>query len=152
MTVYLVRIGPDDWREFRAVRLASLADAPDAFGASYDDWAGADERRWRDRLTAVPLTVVARSAGGAVGVVCGASSDGEVELISMWVAPSHRGTGLAGRLIGEVVAWADGRATVLMVREGNEAAIRAYARAGFVDVPVPEALADGPCERRMRRG
>ena len=94
----LVRVGPDEWRVFREVRLASLADAPEAFGASYADWADASEDRWRSRLTDVPFTVVASVEGAGVGVVSGALSDHHVELISMWVAPGHRGTGLAGRM------------------------------------------------------
>ena len=56
-------IAPGDWQEFREVRLASLADAPDAFGSTYADWVGAAEERWRARLTDVPLTLVARRAG-----------------------------------------------------------------------------------------
>lgn len=148
----LVQIGPDDWQEFREVRLASLAEAPAAFGSSHADWADADETRWRDRLVAVPLTVVARTAGGPVGVVCGAPSDDDVELISMWVAPDHRGTGLAGRLIERVVAWASaqGKGTFLMVRDDNAAAITSYLSAGFVDRGVPDDWpGDVPRERRM---
>jgi ribosomal protein S18 acetylase RimI-like enzyme len=86
-------------------------------------------------------------------VVSGVESGDAVELISMWVAPAHRGTGLAGRLIEQLVAWAAGRGldTVLMVRDDNEAAIRSYARAGFVDLGIPEGWpADVPLERRMR--
>ena len=150
----LVRLGPDEWQQFREVRLASLADAPYAFGASHADWVDADEERWRSRLTDVPLTVVARSDGSLVGVVSGVSSGEHVELISMWVAPGHRGTGLAGLLIAEVAAWADamGQDTVLMVRDDNAAAIRAYGRAGFTDLGAPpDHPADTPLERRMRR-
>jgi predicted GNAT family acetyltransferase len=76
-----------------------------------------------------------------------------VELISMWVAPGHRGTGLAARLIEQVVAWATegGRQTALMVRADNLGAIRTYARAGFIDQGVPENWPDEvPLERRMR--
>jgi GNAT superfamily N-acetyltransferase len=151
--VEIVRIGPDEWREFREVRLASLSDAPGAFGASHGDWVDAEESRWRQRLVDVPFTLVARSAVTPVGVVSGVGSGDVVELISMWVAPAHRGTGLAGRLIGQVVAWAAGRGldTVLMVRDDNEAAIRSYARAGFVDLGIPDGWpADVPLERRMR--
>ena len=150
--IALVRIGPEDWREFRTVRLASLADAPDAFGSRYADWVDAAESRWRSRLADVALTVVARGPDGPVGVVSGAESEQVVELISMWVAPQQRGTGLAGRLIGEVVGWAAarGQRTSLMVRDDNEPAIRAYARAGFVDHGVPEGWpADEAPERRM---
>jgi GNAT superfamily N-acetyltransferase len=139
--VEIVRIGPDEWREFREVRLASLRDAPGAFGASHADWVEAEEEQWRQRLSDVPFTLVARSAGAWAGVVSGVESGDAVELISMWVAPAHRGTGLAGRLIEQVVAWAT----------GNEAAIRSYARAGFVDLGIPDGWpADALPERRMR--
>jgi len=151
-SVELVRLGPDDWREFQMVRLASLRDAPAAFGARHADWVDADEARWRARLDSVPLTVVARSDGGPVGVACGMESGEAAALISMWVAPDHRGSGLAGRLIAHVVGWATerGRGTFLMVRDDNAAAIRAYERAGFVDHGVPEDHpADEPLERRM---
>ena len=154
-SIELARIGPEDWREFREVRLASLQDAPYAFGSRYADWVDAAEDRWQARLADVPFTVVARSDEGPVGVVSGVESEQVVELISMWVARSHRGTGLAGRLIDEVVAWATarGRPTCLMVRDDNVPAIRAYARAGFVDHGVPEDSPDGPPpERRMCHG
>ena len=150
----LVRVGPDEWDTFREVRLASLADAPGAFGASYDDWVTAPEERWRARLTDVPFTMVATVDGRSVGVVSGVQVDDHVELISMWVAPDHRGTGLADRLIDAVVSWAasHGHDTFLMVRDDNARAIAAYEKAGFVDLGVPgDWPADALRERRMRR-
>lgn len=150
----LVRVRADEWQTFRDVRLASLTDAPGAFGARHADWVGASEERWRSRLTDVPFTVVALSEGRGVGVVSGAPSQSQVELISMWVAPDHRGTGLSGRLIGAVVAWADSRGldTALMVRDDNARAIRAYESAGFLDLgEPPDWPTDELPERRMRR-
>ncbi len=151
----LVRIGPEDWREFRNVRLAALSDAPGAFGVRHAEWADAAEHRWRRRLIDVPLTLVARSDEGPVGVASGMESGQVVELISMWVAPSERGSGLAERLIDQVVAWAAarGQQTCLMVRDDNLGAIRAYTRAGFIDHGVPEDWPDdAPSERRMWHG
>ncbi|TMZ38024.1 GNAT family N-acetyltransferase, partial [Klebsiella pneumoniae] len=45
-------LSPDEWPIWRAARLAALADAPEAFGASLADWqvAGDREERWRARL------------------------------------------------------------------------------------------------------
>lgn len=99
--------------------------------------------------------MVARSNRGPVGVASGVESGQGVELISMWVAPSQRGTGLAERLVDEVVAWATahGQRTCLMVRDDNVGAIRAYARAGFIDHGVPEDWPDDAApERRMWHG
>lgn len=151
--VEIVRIGPDQWRVFRNLRLRALREAPAAFGSRYDDWARAPESRWRDRLAAVPFNVVARRDGDDVGMASGTiGDDAGTELISMWVDPVARGSGAAAALIGAVVEWAGeaGRTTYLMVRSDNARAIAAYARAGFVDLGIPPGQdPDGPPENRM---
>jgi GNAT superfamily N-acetyltransferase len=152
----IAAVGAEDWPEFREVRLASLAGAPEAFGSTYADWVDAPEERWRARLTGVPLTLVARRDGRPVGVASGSSAllEGRpaVELISMWVSPAERGTGLARRLIDGVVEWATAQdlPTFLMVRVGNDRALAAYERAGFVSRGVPDDHpGDAPQELRM---
>jgi len=151
--VDIEHLGPDDWERFRAVRLASLSDAPAAFGSRYEDWLDASEERWRSRLTDVPLTLITHDRAEDVGVVSG-QSHGEcwAELISMWVHPSARGTGAADALITAMVGWAagQGRTTYLMVRSDNVRARAAHERAGFVDRGVPEGWPiDEPPERRL---
>ena len=101
-TPALVRVGPDEWETFRDVRLASLLDAPGAFGATYADWVDAPEDALAVAADRRALHRRGIGRGRGVGVVSGAPSDDHVELISMWVAPDHRGTGLAGRLIAAV--------------------------------------------------
>lgn len=151
--VDITRIGPADWERFRAVRLASLSESPAAFGSRYADWVDAPAERWQSRLSQVPLTLLAQEATQVVGVVSG-QPVGEtwVELISMWVAPAARGTGVAGQLIGAVVDWAadQDRTTYLMVRSDNARARKSYERAGFVDTGIPGGWpADEPPEHRM---
>lgn len=146
-------VAPDDWCQWRDVRMRALADAPEAFGSSLAEWAAADERRWRRRLDDVPFNVIAVSDGLPVGQASGtaADDDGCVELLSMWVAPEARGTGAARALIDAVTEWArrvDAVGVRLSVRWANERAIRLYLRADFV--PVDEG-GDAPTELAMVR-
>jgi ribosomal protein S18 acetylase RimI-like enzyme len=101
----------------------------------------------------VPLNLVARRGAALVGMASGFFDDEDgAELISMWVDPAVRGSGVGAALVGAVVAWAAaaGRPTYLMVRSDNARAIAAYARAGFVDLGIPSGQSpDEPPENRM---
>ncbi len=149
-------IGPDDWAEWRALRLAALAEAPDAFGSRLADWQDAPQQRWRDRLTAVPCNVVAALDGQPVGMASGWLPDeGPAELLSMWVAPEARGHGVGDALVDAVVAWCTRHrpgALTLNVREANPAAIALYARHGFVDHGRAAEVPGEAPERVMVRG
>jgi RimJ/RimL family protein N-acetyltransferase len=149
-------IGPDDWRVWRELRLAALADAPAAFSSTLAEWTGAGdvERRWRARLADVPLNLVVHDGGVPAGMVSGTApdADGHVHLISMWAAPSFRGHGVGDEAVRQVVAWAAAEhptsPLVLSVKAGNRHAIALYERHGFVDAgPSP----DDPGERLMQR-
>jgi RimJ/RimL family protein N-acetyltransferase len=151
----LQQLSPDDWRLWRMVRLQALEEAPYAFGTSLLDWQGEGDRegRWRKRLDDVPFNVVAVVDGCPVAQVSGTDVDEQrsVELISMWVAPSARGTGIGGVLSDAVVAWAQAigaQDVSLAVKGENSHAIALYERAGFVDRGVS---ADTPDERTMTR-
>ena len=144
MATCTVRIlDADDWAVWREVRLRSLADAPDAFGAKLADWQGADEDRWRTRFANVEFNGVAVVDASVVGTVGGLRHTFDtVELVSMWVAPEVRGTGVGEALIDAVVRWSGPRAVeriTLEVRNGNRRAAALYERAGFVRVgPNPD--------------
>ncbi|HEY9408251.1 MAG TPA: GNAT family N-acetyltransferase [Jiangellaceae bacterium] len=150
-------IGPDDWRTWRDLRLASLLDAPAAFGSTYEQWRDADETRWRARLEAPGVLMVARLDDEPVGTAGGFfPSSSEAELISMWVAPAGRGRGVGDALVEAVLAWARRQAAPaigLWVAEGNAPAEALYARHGFLHTgrrqPLPSQ--SGVEEIAMRR-
>jgi ribosomal protein S18 acetylase RimI-like enzyme len=157
VTITLRAMTADDWQRWRPVRLAALADAPDAFGSRLADWSDAPEDRWRARLS-IPgaLDLVAYEDDHAVGMASGVPGEGDrAELISMWVDPAARGRGVAGALIDAVARWAaETGASVLelSVMPDNDRAHRTYARLGFTDSAVPgDALPDGRHEVVMRR-
>jgi len=129
----------DDWTLWRALRVAALADAPDAFGANLLEWTGEGdaEARWRSRLITVPFNVIGVIDGRASGMSSGTEPvEGVVWLMSMWVDPRFRSCGVGDALVDAVVRWAkdQGAGTVaLNVRQSNERAIAFYHRNGFSD-------------------
>lgn len=133
------RLGPDDWRAARAVRLASVRDAFGERSAFFREQAGLEEAAWRAVLTGharfgafdddVPAGTVGWRPDGADGVLYG-----------MWVHPDARGTGLAVELVDAVlaVARAHGSRTLrLKVEPGNARARAFYRKTGFRTVEAP---------------
>ncbi|MCU1474777.1 GNAT family N-acetyltransferase [Amnibacterium sp.] len=145
------RIGEDDWRDWRSLRLAALATDPAAFGSTLADWTGPNdvEARWRARLADSPFPVLLDLDGRPVGMIAAMLEDDVVEVVSLWVDPSARGRGVGEVAIAAIVDFAAGRDVLLSVRTDNGPAVRLYRRSGFVDEgPSPE---DPLLERRMRR-
>jgi GNAT superfamily N-acetyltransferase len=140
----------------RALRLRSLADAPNAFGSSLaaeEAWA---HELWMARLTAAvsgrDCPLVAESTGpdgamlGLVWAKCDAKDASVINLFQMWVAPEARGRGVAAALLDEAVTWArsiQARIVQLGVVRSNAPAIQLYVRKGFRDVGDPEPIRPG---------
>ncbi|WP_197981662.1 GNAT family N-acetyltransferase [Frigoribacterium sp. CFBP 13712] len=140
MMVTLITLSSDDWRVWRSLRLAALAEAPEAFGSRSADWVDADEGRWRERLSipgAIDLVALDEGTGCPIGMVTGTPSarpGAGAELISLWVDPAARGRGVATLLIDAVATWAAAAGASrleLSVMAENESARRTYERNGF---------------------
>jgi GNAT superfamily N-acetyltransferase len=152
------RLAAADWAAFRAVRVAALRDAPEAFGSTASDAEKLDEEEWRHRVEARAV-FIAEVAGQHAGLAAGITADrpGDAELISMWVAPAWRGQGVGDRLVEAMLAWAAGErfTTVrLWVAKGNARAERLYARHGFASTGRMQPMGEersGRLEFEMRR-
>ena len=141
------RLAADDWRAYRAIRLAMLQESPAAFGSTYDEAASFDEQLWMQRLTdnVVFLARAGRMpAGSVVFSEHGVTDAGDCSLFGMWVDPAFRQTGVGQALVVAVVAQARAagkRRVVLHVVGDNSAAMALYEREGFVatghSVPYP---------------
>jgi ribosomal protein S18 acetylase RimI-like enzyme len=127
---------PGEWELMKAIRLRSLGDTPDAFGADYAREVAFTEQDWRRRFT-TSSAFVALDGEEAVGMVAGVPDDGGWMLVAMWVASEARGKRVAGLLIDAVVADAarqGASAVSLEVFKDNSSALRAYERYGFVAI------------------
>lgn len=122
------------WRE---IRLASLRDAPDAYGTTLAEVEFCLDEYWTKQVNNLP-TWVAVMNGVDSGVVRAAASTEDADaafLISLWVSPAARGKDVASALIDAVVTWAKSRGCfrlVLDVADYNSPAIALYVRRGFI--------------------
>jgi ribosomal protein S18 acetylase RimI-like enzyme len=132
------RLGPDDWEDFREIRLMSLADSPDAFGSTLEREQAFTEDDWRQRLTG-PVYVVDDPRPVAVGGIF--DNAGIPHVWGMWTDPAHRGRGHARAILDALIP--PGTAAQLDVNLSNTAARAAYERYGFVGTGEHERLRPG---------
>jgi ribosomal protein S18 acetylase RimI-like enzyme len=145
-----------DWERLRDVRLRALATDQPAFLETLEHARELPDAHWRDRATPneFQVTFVEEHKGAFAAMVAAFVGDDPetAHLVSMWVAPELRGTGVAVRLVDHVLGWArEHRRTrvLLSVEEGNDRAARLYVKCGFVEIPEPAGLPYEPnaCNR-----
>lgn len=139
------RLDPDDWPTWRELRLRALEDAPWAFGSTLAEIRDRDnEAHWREGVTwpRVPFVAEVDGQPAAMGrllfgddPVYGDVPGARAELISVWVAPEHRGRGVGRALIAACVehlaAHHPQTRLLLAVVETNLPARRLYESCGF---------------------
>lgn len=144
-TVRVSVAGPADWQIVRDLRLAALADTPDAFGATLEEEADQPTEWWRGRLepdapgtTLMASLVDPAGASRPVGMTVVLSSfhgpASEAGIYAVWVNPTARGHGVGDALIRTAIGHARQRGydrVVLDVSDHNGIAQALYARHGF---------------------
>jgi GNAT superfamily N-acetyltransferase len=155
--VSIERLDESSWTTLRALRLAALSDAPEAFWATWEDERRYTREEWKGFARGVVWFVaVHEDPLGLVGCLRREESPDEPEVIGMWVRPDQRGTGTADLLIGAVHGWAvsaEVRSLGLWVVEGNDRARRFYERHLYRSTGERAPLPPGRSgqELRMRR-
>jgi ribosomal protein S18 acetylase RimI-like enzyme len=126
---------------FREVRLRALQDAPLAFGSTYARESQFSDEEWLQRVTRwngeSGIGYLAMEGGhgyGIAGVLLEQKDGTCANLVSMWVAPTHRKCGAGRLLVNEIADWSRRRGVHvmrLMVTSSNESAMQFYQRLGF---------------------
>ena len=152
------RFSTDEWRTYRDLRLRALAESPDAFGSTFAREVALVDDDWRFRVASgatAPneLPLLALVDDTPAGLAWGRIADEEPDIAhiySVWVAPDHRGLGIARLLMEEVIAWArafGARVVRLDVTVGNRAAVQLYRGLGFIDVGDTQPMRVGSALR-----
>jgi ribosomal protein S18 acetylase RimI-like enzyme len=148
------RFSPAEWPLYKALRLRSLDESPDAFGSTLDLESWRSDAAWADRLQKAvssgrDCALIAKVDGTPSGLVWAKADDTDsrtVNLFQLWVAPEARGCGVGDALLQAAIYWARDYGVgfaKLGAACGDTAATRLYQRAGFVECGVREPLREG---------
>jgi ribosomal protein S18 acetylase RimI-like enzyme len=126
---------------FKDIRLRALQDSPTAFSSTYAEESKLTDAGWVKRATqwsgAKSIGYLALDDRAAVGIAAGILNQTEpscADLVSMWVAPTHRRKGIGRMLVDAVVVWArsqNAEGLWLLVTSNNHKAINFYQNLGF---------------------
>lgn len=134
----VTRLTESDWEQFAHLRLRALTDTFGTSDGQYLTEARFTQADWRRRLRD-HAQFVAFLGRRPVGLVATYQESAETAyLYSLWLDPEARGRGLAGRLVGAALDWAQRhqvRTVTLRMEPDNVAARALYEGLGFVEVP-----------------
>ncbi|MBT9331376.1 GNAT family N-acetyltransferase [Paracidobacterium acidisoli] len=144
----------DDAAAYRAVRLEALQDSPSAFGSTWTRESQFTDEEWLQR---------ARNMSGSRGIgylsmdngvpcgIAGAFFDEQdpltMHIVSVWVAPAYRRTGVARDLLDAILLQARARGVrhlLLMVTSSNAGALAFYQSCGFTFTGRTEPYPNDP--------
>src|SRR5690349_19898467 len=147
-------LAADEWELYRTLRLAALAESPDAFGSTLAHERVRADADWASRLSRaasssreLPLGAVGNEEpSGLAWVWLGDDHSKVAHLYQMWVAPDKRGQGVGRALLDAAIVWARSAGAVALaldVTTGNSRATHLYEAAGFVATGSEKQLRPG---------
>ena len=136
------RIGLDEGTLYREIRLASLADSPEAFSTtlasardrSLDSWCDQADSAAAGSDRAIFLAFIDDEPVGIAGLYRDPEDQGLGEVVQVWVASGHRASGVAGELLGSLLSWARDSGYERLsawVNGENQRAARFFGKHGF---------------------
>jgi GNAT superfamily N-acetyltransferase len=140
--------------QLKQVRLSALTDTPSAFSSSYAREFRRSNEDWLKLAAAwssgQSVFYIAMDEGDPCGMIAGKvdeSAPRHAWVLSMWVVPAHRRSGLSARLMDEVERWARSLAICelhLNVTSNNSTAQTFYERCGFTRTGITQPYENDP--------
>jgi ribosomal protein S18 acetylase RimI-like enzyme len=140
-SISVVVLGPQDWRDLRAIRLEALRSEPAAYSSSYEETLARSDEHWQQRLASDhSVHLLARAQSRPIGMVGGylGSDEGDESVavvFGMYVAREYRGRGIGRLLLSSLIdhlsAFPQISTIRLWVTETQDSARALYESMGF---------------------
>ena len=152
--VTIEQLSPAFAMHLKRVRLTALKDTPSAFSSTYARESQRSNEDWLKVASAwssgQSVFYIALDEGAPCGMIAGKFDEiapRRAWVLSMWVAPAHRRSGLGARLMDEVERWAQNLAICelyLHVTSNNSTARNFYEKCGFTRTGITQPYQNDP--------
>jgi ribosomal protein S18 acetylase RimI-like enzyme len=152
--VTIEQLSPAFAMHLKRVRLTALKDTPSAFSSTYARESQRSNEDWLKVASAwssgQSVFYIAVDEGAPCGMIAGKFDEvapRRAWVLSMWVAPAHRRSGLGARLMDEVERWAQCLAICelyLHVTSNNSTAQNFYEKCGFTRTGITQPYQNDP--------
>lgn len=142
--ISIITLTPDDWQEYKNIRLETLKREARAFHSRYEDSLAFSDQYWKGRLSDQnEIHLFARCGGKIIGTINAAlKNEGEdestAEIHGFYVNADYRGMGIGTLLIETLIEKIKEKAEIsrirLWVKETQLSARHVYESIGFVFV------------------
>ncbi len=144
------KVTPDDWQQFKEIRLKGYQTDPQAFGCAVVKDSIGDEVFLRERLTRTDRFFFIAEENNIFVSIAGAKKveNGDWHLIAVYTIPEFRGKGISQKVCELIVGEIKEKGVELMYLEVNidqTNAIKQYKNMGFdiVEIEKNKEMADG---------
>lgn len=144
------KVTPDDWRQFKEIRLKGYQTDPQAFGGAVVKDATGDESFLRERLTREDRFFFVAEENNIFVSIAGAKKieNGDWHLIAVYTIPEFRGKGISKKvceLVIEEIKLMGIEHMCLEVNIDQKNAVEQYKNMGFeiVEIEKDQDMADG---------
>ena len=140
--IQIIKLKPEDWQQYKQIRLEALLIEPQSFSRTYADALKSPDTFWQERLREAQKgernwLLFASENDRLVGMIGAFRLEGgnEVEIISVYVTPAKRGQGVGKALMDAILIQVSQQAgvqkAVLGVNATQAPAVALYRRYGF---------------------
>ena len=147
-----------DGEVLRRLRIASLKDAPYAFGAKLDEVLSKPAQAFHDTAARHSISETSTSfiafvgaeAIGTVGAFFDQQPPNRAFICALWLSPQFRGNGRAHALVTVAIAWlvARGAGEVFAwVADNDATALALYRKVGFLPTTTNQSLPSNAAQR-----
>ncbi len=140
--IEIISLKPEEWMQYKDLRLRALKEDPQAFGSTYEDNSKHPDKYWQQRLEDTinkntQWLVFANLNGKLVGMAGGFAEKepDNAHVIAVYVIPEARGKGISKQLMKELIARITTNKSIkkitVDVNPEQEAAYNLYKNSGF---------------------